>query len=387
MSSSPPAPKRLPVKSSLENLRKRAKQLARARNLNLTEAQHCLAHDHGFESWAKLVAHVAALRDRSEGWRRDASENLPKASNAGDLATVRAILAAGGVAQHDLDLALARAVLRFAERREIAELLVEHGADPDGQYGADYGPIVFVTGECLDPDGLQFLIDHGADVTFAPVDTKYGSHCPLSYVLGSYVRGRNIDKHRAIDILLASGAHVPAEVAPPVLAIHRGDADALAAMLAADPDLAARNIGDLPYGNLPLAGATLLHCAVDHGELACVDLLLEHGADINARAQPLPDNDIGGPTPIFHAINTIADGNFYTLEHLARGAGPRVDLSVRAMWRGQPTPVTPLEYAEQGAQPNDRGDHRPRIADELALLRTWPRGTPPWLPPPIRENA
>jgi hypothetical protein len=408
MSSLPRAPKRLPIKSSLENLRKRAKQLARARSLHLTEAQHRLAHDHGFDSWAKLVAHVEALRDRTEGWRRDASENLPKVSNAGDLAAVRAILAGGGVAQHDLDLALARAVLRFAERRKIAELLVEHGADPDGQYGSDYGPIVFVTGECLDPDGLQFLIDHGADVTFAPVDTKYGSHCPLSYVLSSYVRGRNADKHRAIDILLASGAHVPAEVAPPVLAIHRGDVDALAAHLAADPDLAARSLCDLPYGNLALAGATLLHCAVDLGELACVDLLLERGADINARSQPSGGgadrsgsqepsslaasagsqdssslaassgsphaiDHIGGPTPIFHAINTVADGNFYTLEHLAHRAGPRVDLTARAAWRGQATPVTPLEYAEQAAQPNDRGDHRPRIADELALLRAWPR--------------
>jgi len=284
--SSPSARKRLPVRSSLENLRKRAKQLARARKLHLTEAQHHLAHDHGFDSWAKLVAHVAALRDRTEAWRREDSESLPGAANVGDLGAVRAILAAGGVAQHDLDLALARSVLRFAERREIAELLVEHGADPDGQYGADYGPIVFVTGECLDPEGLQFLIDHGADVAFAPIDTKYGPHCPMSYVLGSYVRGRNAEKHRAIDILLANGAHIPAEVAPPVLAIHRGDADALGALLAADPGLVVRTVRDLPYGNLPLAGATLLHCAIELGELACIDVLLEHGADINALAQP-----------------------------------------------------------------------------------------------------
>jgi hypothetical protein len=361
--------KRLPVKPSLENLRKRAKQLARARRLHLTEAQLCLARDHGFDSWATFVAHVASLRDRTEGWRREASEGLPKAANAGDLAAVHAILAAGGFTQHDLDLALARAVLRFGERREIAELLVEHGADPDGQYGADYGPIVFVTGECLDPGGLQFLIDRGADVGFAPIDTKYGKHCPLSYVLGSYVRGRNDAKHRMIEILIDCGAHLPAEVAPPVLAIHRGDAGALDALVAADPGLAARTFRELPYGNLPLTGATLLHCAVELGEIACVDVLLEHGADVNARSERI--DGVGGQTPIFHAINTISDGNFYSLEHLARRAGPRVDLAVRATWRGQPTPVTPLEYAEQAAQPSDRGDHRPRIAEELALLRAW----------------
>jgi hypothetical protein len=369
MSTSQPGGKRLPVKSSLENLRKRAKQRARGERVHLTEAQHRVARDYGFDSWAALVAHVASLRDRSESWRRDASANLPKAANAGDLETVRALLAAGGVAQHDLDLALARAVLRFGERREIAELLVAHGADPDGQYGSDYGPIVFVTGECLDADGLQFLIDCGADVGFAPIDTKYGKHCPLSYVLGSYVRGRNPDKHRAIEILLGQGAHIPVEVTPPVLAIHRGEAATLDALVSTDPGLVTRRFADLPYGNLPLAGATLLHCAVELGELACVDVLLERGADVNARAD---HGDGLGQTPIFHAINTVCDGNFTSLEHLASRLGAHVQLAVRATWPGQVAPVTPLEYAEQSAQLTGRGDHRPRIADELARLRNWP---------------
>jgi len=361
--------KRLPIRPSLEHLRKQAKRLARLEQLHVTEAQQQLAADYGFASWEALAANVESLRDRDESWRSDSSERLPKAAQANDLSLVRAILDAGSFTQHDLDLALARAILRFDERRAIADLLVQRGADPDGQYGADYGPIVFVTGEALVPDALQFLIDHGADVTFSPVDTKYGRHCPLSYVLGSYVRGHNAAKHRAIAILLDHTAYVPPEVTPPVMAIHRGDAEELASLLADAPALARQTIRDLPYGNLPLAGATLLHCAVEFGELACVDLLLDRGADINARA----DLDGGvGQTPVFHAINTIADGNFYTLEHLRARYVDRIDLDVCAMWRGQPTPVTPLEYAEQAAQPSDRGDHRPRIADELALLRMWP---------------
>jgi hypothetical protein len=123
MPSSQPPRKRLPVKSSLENLRKRAKQLARAENVHLTEAQHRLARDHGFENWARLAGHVESLRDRSEGWRREASENLPKAASAGDLATVaRSSLQADS--PYDLDPALARCSLR--RRREIAPV-VEHG--------------------------------------------------------------------------------------------------------------------------------------------------------------------------------------------------------------------------------------------------------------------
>jgi hypothetical protein len=310
-----------------------------------------VARDHGFDHWDQLVAHVESLRDATDAWRHDAAANLPNAANAGDLAKVRALLEMGEFTQHDLDLALARAVLRFSERREIAELLVGHGADPDGQYGSEYGPIVFVTGECLDPDGLQFLIDHGADVAFAPVATKYGAQCPLSSVLGSYLRGCNPAKHRAIDLLLAHGAHVPVEVTPPILAIHRGDADALAALVAAEPALVHRTM-QLPYGNLPLAGATLLHCAVELGELACLDLLVERGADLNARAEVI--ENVGGQTPIFHAIHSVAGGNVYTLEHLVRRYGDRLDLTARASWSGRPETVTPREYAT-----------RP---DELALL-------------------
>ena len=360
-----PSRKHLPVRPSLENLRKQAKRLARQRALHLTEAQQHLAREYGFASWEQLAAHVDALHDASESWRRTSRENLPKAANANDLEQVRAILAEGGFTQHDLDLALARAVLRFGERRAIAELLVEHGADPDGQYGAEYGPIVFVTGECLDPDGLQFLIDNGADVTFPPIDTKYGRQCPLSHVLSAYVRGYNPQKHRTIDILLAHGTYIPREVTPAVLAIHRGDATALAALLDEDPALARRTIPDLPYGMLPLAGGTLLHCAVEYGELGCIDLLVARGADINARAGT-------GPTPIFHAINSVSDGNLYTLEHLRQHHGRRVDMTIRATWPDQPTPVTPLEYAEQVAHTPRRGDHRPRVEQELAMLRDWP---------------
>jgi hypothetical protein len=51
-------------------------------------------------------------------------EPLPAAANRNGIDAVRQILGDGPFTQHDLDLALARAVLRFNERRTIAELLV-----------------------------------------------------------------------------------------------------------------------------------------------------------------------------------------------------------------------------------------------------------------------
>lgn len=177
MSSSQPArenssKRRLPVKPSQENLRKQAKRLAKLESIQLAEAQHKLAREYGAKHWVELMHMVETMLRGADqlSFVTYKYEALPQAANERDIEKVRAILSSGEFTQHDLDKALARSTLKFDERGDIARLLLEHGADPDGQYGSNYGPIIFVTGECLDPDGLQFLIDAGSDVTFPPVD-------------------------------------------------------------------------------------------------------------------------------------------------------------------------------------------------------------------------
>jgi ankyrin repeat protein len=367
------SPKRLPVNPSMENLKKQAKRLAKGQpTLTLQQAQHQLAVEYGCAHWVELT-HVVETMSRGATQTvnvKSKMEPLPAAANRSDLDAVRQILSDGPFTQHDLDLALARAVLRFRERRAIAEVLIEQGADPDGQYGSNYGPIVFVTGECLDPDGLQFLIDHGADVTFAPIVTKYGETSPMSSTLGTYHRGQNDRKHRCIDILLRHGALIPPTITPPMLAIHRGDAGVLAEMLDRNPSLLSRRFPDMPFGNIDLRGAGLIHLAVEFGEIECVDALLDRGADINLAAEVI--DGVGGQTPIFHAIATILGANVSSLEHLIRRAGPQIDLSPRATFRLfgelQSTPVTALEYAEQASGP-DVHESRRATAREIELLK------------------
>ena len=318
MSPSQPARKRLPVKPSEEHLKKQAKRRAKLNGVPLAEAQHHLAQEYGSRNWAELMHIVETMRRGADQMMnvQYVMEALPKAANSSDIEKVREILASGGFTQHDLDLALARSLCNFKNSAPIAQLLLDHGADPDGQYGSDYGPVIFVTGETLDVDALQFLIDAGADVTAPPIDTKYGRQCLLSYWLGAYVRGRNDVKHRGIELLLARGAFVPPEVPPELLAIHCGKAEALATMLDKDPSLVRRRYPDMPYGNIELRGATLLHAAVEFGETECINALCDRHADINAPADLI--DGVGGQTPIFHAINTNSDGNFYTLQHLIR---------------------------------------------------------------------
>jgi hypothetical protein len=366
--------KRLPVNPSAENLKKQAKRLSRKDpSLSLQQAQHRLANEYGCGKWDELL-HVVETMSRGAtqlSGVKYAMEPLPAAANRNDLDAVTRILDDGPFTQHDLDLALARAVLRFQERRAIAELLIEHGADPDGQYGSNYGPIIFVTGECLDPDGLQFLIDHGADVTFPAVATKYGGATPMSCTLGSYVRGQNERKHRCIEIHLKHGAIMPSEVTAPMLAVHRGDAKALADMIERDPSLLSRRFANMPYGNMDLRGASLVHLAVEFTEIECLDVLLDRGGNINLPADIV--DGLGGQTPIYHGIATNFHAGVKVIEHLVQRGDTRVDLSVRATFRvygeAQSTPLSPLEYAERSSAA-DVSDWRRSEEKEIELLKS-----------------
>ena len=128
--------------------------------------------------------------------------------------------------------------------------------------------------------------------------------------------------------------------------------------------------GDLPYGNMILRGATLLHCAVDFGELECVAELLKRGADINARAEVI--DGIGGQTPIFHAIATNQGNNSSTLAYLVRNIGKDIDTSVRATWHRpgevQSKPMTPFEYVEYASR-DEEPEWKRATKHEVALLR------------------
>jgi hypothetical protein len=388
---STPSPRRkLPVNPSLEHLQKQAKRRAKENPaLQLAAAQHQLAQEYGCQSWSELARVVATMAQRHDKPATDGKryQPLPAAARAGtgqgDFTELRRLLRESEFTRHDLDQSLAHVLWYGSEStweacKKMADELLDHGADPDGQYGSGgSGPIVFGAGECVRPDSLEWLIGKGADMTAPPLETKYGKTCVLSSILGTYVRGKNAAKHRYIDLLLQQGAYIPPEVTPAVLAIHRGDARQLAELLERDRSLLSGTYPAMPYGNIDLRGAGLLHCAVEFGETACVETLLTYGADINLKAEIR--GGIGGQTPLFHAIASNREGNFPTLEYLVRKSGPTIDMSVRATWRRhgdvQPQPMTPLEFAEHAARTEDP-QWRTKMAEEDALLRSLVRDSP-----------
>lgn len=97
---------------------------------------------------------------------------------------------------------------------------------------------------------------------------------------------------------------------------------------------------------LLLQGGTLLHVAAEYGSTEAAQLLMDHGADPNARA--MADATNLGHTPIFHSVTQFGDrGLVITRLLLERGA----DLSIRASLPGhyeRPEEIvegTPLDYA------------------------------------------
>ena len=298
-----------------------------AATFRLSDAQLVIAREYNFASWAALkqriagnqsaagletalragdTEHVVALLRshppllhlpvRSGNW----GPPMSFAANLGRLDLVEAIAALGA---RDHQHAFDRAVLQG--HTECARWLRQRGAAVTAS--SVMGPC-----ETLDPRGLRFLVELGA-----PIADRHGALlAPLAQVLQTYTRAPA--RKREILAFLVECGHVLPDT--PVMALHRGRADLLDALLARDPGLVDRRFayreiyppelgcaddGRSGLHGTPLDGTTLLHIAIDFDEQTIFDLLLERGANVNASAG-LARDGFGGHTPLFHTAVSAA---------------------------------------------------------------------------------
>jgi ankyrin repeat protein len=330
----------LPERPNLRHLRDQAKDLVCAGAApTLADAQFQIASQYDFPSWPKLKQHVESLEQAGE---------LRQAISRNDLTRVDALLTANADLRQVLIDDVPLQALAQPGRVPIMELLVRHGADVNGLCWGWF-PVLFTPCENLEPEPLQWLLDHGADPNRGnPKDPGTA----LDYVIQSYPR----DPKRlttCIEILLAAGARTRYDV-PGVLSLLRSRNDELVALLDANRSLIHRRYPELDScGNsggrlLTLRGATLLHVAAEYGFLDAARLLVDRGADVNARAD-IDTNGIGGQTPIFHALTNHNARNSKVGQLLIdRGA----DLSIRARVPGhyeRPGEILDLSAAEYSA--------------------------------------
>jgi ankyrin repeat protein len=172
----------------------------------------------------------------------------------------------------------------------------------------------------------------------------------LDFVIGSYARSPE-RLAACIDVLLAAGGTTKYD-APGVLDVLRRRVDGLAERLDADSTLVQQRFPELDCGStggrrLLLRGATLLHVAAEFGIVEAASLLLDRGADVNARASVDPAG-VGGRTALFHAVTQFWDRGLAMAQLLVeRGAdlGVRVKLPGYYERPGEVVESTPLGYA------------------------------------------
>jgi ankyrin repeat protein len=238
------SPRNLPPNPSLQQQRKQAKELLRAvragdasaharvrrylpdkPRLTLADAQFVIAREYGFESWARLKSHIEE-QAAGEAIGPDVHTEFRRAFTACDAGAVRALFRRHPAARRLVDAPLfpfdSPALAHFAgsDDVEMIDMLLEAGADPNRR-----------------------------------TDWWAGGFHPL---------------HGATDAvaerLIEAGAVVDA-----CAAAHLGRIDLLRDILDADPARVHERGGD---GKMPL------HFARSR---AVADLLLERGADIDAR--------------------------------------------------------------------------------------------------------
>ncbi len=385
-------PRRLPDRPNLRHLKDQAKDLVKAGLApSITAAQLQIARLYGYPSWPKLKAFVDSLGQVGE---------LKQAIDTNDLARVSSLMTrhpelhraplgyghdgpltwvaecrvpreppgparlamAQWMIEHGSDVhqggdgPLMRAALD-AGRIPMMELLVSHGANVNARWHGDF-PIVCAPCEAVDSQALGWLLAHGANPN---CNARGGT--ALDYLIGTYVRSPE-RLSACIDVLLDAGATTRYDM-PGVLDVIRRRLDRLAEQLDADPGLVDRRFPELDFGStggrrLLLSGATLLHVAAEFGAVDAARLLLDRGADVNARAT-VDEAGIGGQTAIFHAVTQFEDRGLPMTQLLVQHGA---DLSVRVTLPGhyeRPDEVvhcTPLGYARRFTSEPPSGEGR-----------------------------
>jgi len=137
-----------------------------------------------------------------------------------------------------------------------------------------------------------------------------------------------------------------------LLAVLLDDSSSLDRQLAANREALAKKYSfDCTF--TPLYEVSLLHVCAEYNHLSCAEILVKHGADINAEAG-VDSNGFGRHTPVFHTVNQHANKCIDALKYLIAQKAD-LALTVKGLiwgkgyeWETFIPAVNPTSYAMMG---------------------------------------
>ena len=157
-----------------------------------------------------------------------------------------------------------------------------------------------------------------------------------------------------------------------LLAILTDNDEQLEDLLKTDRNIIYRTYSQFNNTFTPLTGGTLMHFCAEYNCVGCAEVLLEYGADVNARAG-LDEHGFGGHTPIFHTVNQVLN-NSKPMMHWLLDNGADLNITVKGLiwgkgyeWETFIPSVNPVSYAMMGLLPQmHRKDTT--VAETVSLL-------------------
>ncbi|HMU10113.1 MAG TPA: ankyrin repeat domain-containing protein [Ferruginibacter sp.] len=147
---------------------------------------------------------------------------------------------------------------------------------------------------------------------------------------------------------------------PVLLSVLCDDAGSLQLQLTNEPEVVFKKYS-LQCAYTPVYEATLLHICAEFNHVACAQVLVQHGADINARAG-IDENGFGGQTPVFHTVNQNGDQSAGMMNYLlSLSADLRITVAGLIWGKGYDwetliPAVNPISYAMMGSLPQMHRD-------------------------------
>lgn len=140
-----------------------------------------------------------------------------------------------------------------------------------------------------------------------------------------------------------------------LLAVLLDDSSELDKLVRLDKSLISKKYA-LRCAYTPLSEASLLHVCAEFNHVACAEVLVRHGADIDTRAG-IDENGFGGQTPIFHTVNQNSNQSAEMLQFLLAHSAD-LTLTVNGLiwgkgydWETLIPAVNPISYAMMGLLP------------------------------------